>query len=242
MKKLVLFSGGTDSAAVMLDYIEKYGTENIVSLGFNYGQRHFLQENGAAIKFCEHYGNIPRSVLSVPIDQIGGCSLIDDSIPITTDMNQQRSTVVPQRNALFLLFAAAFAEVNGCDVIAHGACAEDYSAYRDCRDIFFELIQQTIQAGRIQPLKGSEDILDDITMHGELPVDKLDIKIDTPLINEKKEETLKRIVAKYGIEPYKYTYTCYNGKELSCGKCPSCVERLNAFHVNGLVDPIAYNL
>ena len=40
MKKLVLHSGGMDSTAMMLDYVETYGPENIISLGINYGQKH----------------------------------------------------------------------------------------------------------------------------------------------------------------------------------------------------------
>ena len=64
-----------DSLAIMLEYKDKYGPENIVSLGFNYGQRHFNMENAAAVRFCNDH-NIERIVLDVPIGQIGGCSLV----------------------------------------------------------------------------------------------------------------------------------------------------------------------
>jgi len=238
---LICHSGGSDSMAIMLDYIEKYGTENIISLGFQYGQRHFKLENAAATRFCEKR-RIKRVVLDVPISQIGGCSLIDHSINVTTDMKEQRSTFVPQRNAIFLMYAAAYAEVNNCDTIVHGACQEDFTSYRDCRDIFFKLIEQTIQAGRKQPIKGSEDIKDDMDQWGCLYSNKIDIEIKTPLIYEKKEDTLKRIVKKYGVGVYEDSYTCYNGTEPSCGKCPACQERLEAFKINGIKDPLKYEI
>ena len=78
MKKLVTMSGGMDSLAIALEYKDKYGSENIVSLGFNYGQRNFKMENAAAVRFCNDF-SIERIVLDVPIGQIGGCSLVDHS-------------------------------------------------------------------------------------------------------------------------------------------------------------------
>ena len=41
---------------------------------------------------------------------------------------------------------------------------------------------------------------------------------------------------------YSKTWTCYNGREQACGKCGSCVERLEAFTLNGAIDPLAYEL
>jgi len=238
-KKLILFSGGMDSLAIMIEYLNKYGSHHIQSLGVNYGQRHFEQENKAARRFCQKY-SISRYILDIPLNQIGSSPLLDKTTPVTTNMDNQRSTVVPQRNAILLLFAAAYAEQNDCDTIVHGACIEDYKAYRDCRDIFFELLTNTIQAGRTQPKKGSEDILDDLNTYGELPEDKTDILIETPLINETKIETVKRIIGLYGVDVYVDSYTCYNGQELQCGVCPACQERIAAFKANGVTDPVKY--
>lgn len=239
-----MHSGGMDSTAIMLQYIDLYGPKNIISLGFNYGQRHFERENAAATRLCEKHG-IKRVVLDVPISQIGGSPLIDRSIDVTTDMTQQRQTVVPQRNAIFCLFAAAYAQENDCDVIVHGACKEDYEAYRDCRSVFFKLLEVAIQAGRTNPKAGSEDIERDFDspaygLDTLLKGGKFDIRIETPLINEKKEDTMERILTFHDVDVYEDSYTCYNGEELSCGECPACVERLQAFKVNGVKDPLLY--
>lgn len=246
MKKLVTHSGGMDSLAVMLEYCGKYGFGNIVSLGFNYGQRHFKMENDAATRFCTEF-NIERLVLDVPLGQIGGCSLTDHSIVVTNDMSQQRSTVVPMRNSIFLMLAAAVAQVKGCDIITHGACSEDQAAYRDCRPAFFALMQAAIQAGITTPIKGSEEISKDIWQFGNtddaqvgISVNKYDIRIDTPLIKEVKATTLARILRTYPVDIYKYSYSCYNGGEKQCGTCPACQERKAAFVANNVVDPIGY--
>lgn len=238
MKKLVTMSGGMDSLAIMLEYMDKYGADNIVRLGFNYGQRHFNMENAAATKFCKDH-NIENVVLDIPIGQIGGCSLVDHSIPVTTDMSQQRSTVVPMRNAIFMMLAAAVAQVKGCDVITHGACKEDYEAYRDCRPEFFGQLNIAIQAGLTNPIKGSEDLKQDM-IDGKIIADRLDIRIETPLIHERKEDTMARILKKHSVDIYQYSYSCYNGGDIQCGRCPACIERQVAFFVNKVKDPLPY--
>lgn len=37
--------------------------------------------------------------------------------------------------------------------------------------------------------------------------------------------------------PYKYTWSCYEGVEKPCGKCGICIDRKNAFALNGVEDP-----
>lgn len=240
MKKLVLHSGGMDSLACMLDTISKFGSNNIISLGFNYGQRHFHEETEAANKFCQKH-NIPRRILKVDLSQIGGCPLTDHKMEVTTDMDKQRSTVVPQRNAILCLFAAAFAQENDCDMIVHGACAEDFAAYRDCRGDFFRLLEATIQAGRTDPIRGSEDVCSDFNHDFStgwiIPSGKIDVRIWTPLLHEKKGQTVKRIIQSHGVQVYEDSYSCYNGVRPQCGKCPACMERQQAFRENGVEDP-----
>lgn len=37
--------------------------------------------------------------------------------------------------------------------------------------------------------------------------------------------------------PYKYTWSYYEGAEKPCGKCGICIDRKNAFALNGVKDP-----
>ena len=36
------------------------------------------------------------------------------------------------------------------------------------------------------------------------------------------------------------TWSCYKGDEVACGRCGTCVERLEAFSLNNEKDPIDY--
>ncbi|MBC7209565.1 MAG: 7-cyano-7-deazaguanine synthase, partial [Pseudomonas sp.] len=41
---------------------------------------------------------------------------------------------------------------------------------------------------------------------------------------------------------YAQTWTCYNGRKQACGRCGSCVERLEAFASQGISDPLSYEV
>jgi 7-cyano-7-deazaguanine synthase len=65
------------------------------------------------------------------------------------------------------------------------------------------------------------------------------IEMVTPVIAMKKSEIIRR-----GVEldaPLHLTWSCYQGQELACGRCDSCVLRLRAFAQAGIEDPIAYH-
>jgi len=64
------------------------------------------------------------------------------------------------------------------------------------------------------------------------------IKIFAPFLSFSKEEVLC-----YGAQfkfPYKITYSCYLGGPKHCGKCPSCVNRKQAFKTLHIKDPTRY--
>ena len=250
MKVVSLVSGGQDSAAVTLDMIEKYGKDNVIGLGINYGQRHFSKENEAAIKFCEQL-NIPREVIEIPIYQINkGRCLTDQNVNVPDNMVRQIDTVVNFRNTILTTFAAGYALQNGFNAVALGVNADDRQNYRDCRSIFYKLLNMTLQAGMTEPKNGSNDISKDLKvdiLYNDIYIteNKLDIHLLTPIIDEYKIATVKRISNKYGVGIYKNTWSCYNGglgqyNGKQCGKCPSCVERRDSFVKNGLVDPVEY--
>jgi len=239
---IVAHSGGQDSLAIMLDMMEKFGKENVISIGFQYGQKHFNKENDAAIRFCDKH-NIKRTILQVPIYQINiGRCLTDLSVNIPNNMEHQADTVVNYRNTIFATFAAGFALQNNANYIALGVTKDDELVYKDCRKIFYKLLEMTLQAGITKTIKGSDATEKDIVVQNGnfyIPEDRLDMRILTPLIDEWKVETVKRISDKYGVDVYKDSWSCYVGSEKGpCHVCPSCRERELSFTKNGLVDPI----
>jgi 7-cyano-7-deazaguanine synthase len=48
-----------------------------------------------------------------------------------------------------------------------------------------------------------------------------------------------KIGIRLGVD-YSLTWTCYKGEALACGKCGSCTERLEAFRIAGIEDPVEY--
>lgn len=53
----------------------------------------------------------------------------------------------------------------------------------------------------------------------------------------------KATIVRRGISlavPFGMTRTCYSNQEVACGRCGSCQERLEAFQLNGEMDPLPY--
>ena len=64
------------------------------------------------------------------------------------------------------------------------------------------------------------------------------ISVKAPFINLSKDQILS-LGIRLNLD-YSKTWTCYEGKELACGECGSCMERLEAFTNNQLEDPLTY--
>lgn len=60
------------------------------------------------------------------------------------------------------------------------------------------------------------------------------VQIEAPFIHISKTDIV-RIGLDLGV-PYELTRSCYN-KGVPCGTCPTCRERLEAFELNGVIDP-----
>lgn len=223
MKAMVLFSGGIDSTTCLGLAVKKYGKENVIALSISYGQKHSC-ETEAACKIAEYYG-VERVTLDLSlIFKYSDCSLLSGSekdIPHESYAEQLEktdgapvSTYVPFRNGLFLSSAASIALSKGCSVIYYGAHADDSAgnAYPDCSSVFNNAMNTAIYEGSGRQLK-----------------------IEAPFVGMSKAD-----VVKTGLElnvPYEMTWSCYEGKNKPCGKCGTCLDRQNAFRLNGIDDP-----
>lgn len=224
MKKvLVLVSGGVDSATCLAMAVEKYGNENVIALTIFYGQKHD-KEIRSAHEICKYY-NIKQTELDLEyIFQGSSCSLLshsDEQIPeesyaeqILKTNGRPVSTYVPFRNGLFLSAAASIALSNECSILFYGAHADDAagSAYPDCSVDFYNAMNEAISEGSGKQLR-----------------------LEAPFITWSKADVVKK-----GLEmgvPYQLTWSCYNGGDKPCGKCGTCIDRENAFRINGVSDP-----
>ena len=61
------------------------------------------------------------------------------------------------------------------------------------------------------------------------------LKVEAPFVSCTQAE-----VVKTGLElnvPYELTWSCYEGGEKPCGVCGTCIDRAEAFRLNGVKDP-----
>ena len=222
-KAVVLLSGGMDSCVTAAIAHE---THRLALLHASYGQRTEERERRAFEEIADFYQVGERLVARFDtFRQIGGSALTDQRIAVPESGEALKPeapipvTYVPFRNAHFLAAAVSWAEVIGAIAIFIGAVAEDSSGYPDCRPSYYQAFQRVIREGT-RP--------------------EADISIETPVINMRKSEIVRR-----GIElgaPLGRTWSCYQFSEEACGACDSCRLRLAAFAEEGLKDPIAYRV
>ena len=224
MKALVLSSGGVDSTTALALAVSRYGKDNVIALSVSYGQKHD-KEIQAAKAVSAFYGVEQLFLDLSKIFQYSNCSLLQQSTEEIPEESYARqiektegekpvSTYVPFRNGLFLSSAASIALSKDCSVILYGAHADDSAgfAYPDCSPMFNDAMNQAIFEGSGHQLK-----------------------VEAPFVNMTKAE-----VVKMGLElnaPYELTWSCYEGKDVPCGKCGTCIDRAAAFAANGVSDP-----
>ncbi len=224
MKALVLSSGGVDSTTALALAIDQYGKENVLALAVSYGQKHD-KEIRCAQAVADYYGVELMQLDLAKIFSYSNCSLLQqstDEIPeesyaeqlAKTEGEKPVSTYVPFRNGLFLSSAASIALSRDCSVIYYGAHADDSAgcAYPDCSPVFNNAMNEAIWEGSGHQLR-----------------------IEAPFVSLSKAE-----VVKIGLSlhvPYELTWSCYEGGDVPCGKCGTCLDRAAAFAANGVEDP-----
>src|SRR5713101_6121677 len=222
-KAIVLLSGGLDSTTVLgIAHREEY---ELYTLSFDYGQRH-QREVEAANAVARYYQVQRQQTVKIDLRVFGGSALTADiAVPHERNVDEMSQeipiTYVPARNTIFLSYALAYAEVTGANDMFLGINAIDYSGYPDCRPEYLEAYE------RMANLATKATTQDGRRFH-----------IHAPLLRMNKAEIIRK-----GIElgvPYELTWSCYEGGELACGTCDSCLLRLNGFAEAGLRDPIGY--
>lgn len=220
---VVVLSGGQDSVTCLGVALGEY--KQVHCICFSYGQKHTV-EIICARKICDMYENVTFEIVQVP-----ALSFLNDSALISgnhTDVNELRedklpASFVPNRNALFLTIAHAYAQKMNAQAIITGVCQTDYSGYPDCRLSFIKAMEAALNAGSNQL-----------------------IKIETPLMELTKAQTFQ-LAEEVGILDVviNMSHTCYNGKRggefyhywgHGCGECPACKLRKKGWeeYVDGI--------
>ncbi|WP_137169704.1 7-cyano-7-deazaguanine synthase QueC [Marinomonas sp. FW-1] len=216
-KAVVVYSGGMDSFTVLNTAIQN-GLD-VYALSFNYGQKH-SKELEVAARVCNELGVTHKVVDITAINSLMANSSLTSDAEIPEghyEDDNMKSTVVPNRNMVLLSMAIAYAVSLEAGKVYYGAHSGDHHIYPDCRPEFVEAMNAVSKIANYQS-----------------------VEIVTPFLHSSKGEILKA-----GLEMnlnYANTWTCYNGREKSCGKCGACYERLEAFAQQGTTDPLDYEV
>ena len=116
-----------------------------------------------------------------------------------------------------LSIACGYAESIGADAVVIAAHSGDHAIYPDCREDFMRSMEQAMMRGTYA-----------------------NIMLLRPFVSVDKTEIV-RIGTALGVD-YSKTWSCYKGEDIHCGKCGTCVERIEAFTLAGITDPTEYSL
>lgn len=211
---LIVLSGGMDSVTLLYEYQDSLA----LAVSFDYGSKHNARELPFARLHCERLG---IEHLTIPLSFIGQyfrSALLEGGGAIpkgSYDEENMAATVVPFRNGIMLSIAAGLAESRGLTKVYLANHFGDHAIYPDCRASFIRPMHEAILQGTSNAVEVTAPYTDiskgDIARHGKI----------------------------LGIN-YAETWSCYEGGDLQCGSCATCIERREAMQEAGIEDPTHY--
>ena len=237
MKTAVMaLSGGMDSTSLLLRLIRE--GNSVYTIGFNYGQKHIVEleraEQNIAYLEKNGYKVIHKVVdLSSLMSMFSGSLTSKEEIPTGHyEEEQMKSTVVPNRNAIFssIIYGYALSLSNELSTnvsISLGVHSGDHAIYPDCRPEFYKILNHAFEIGNW---------------------DAENVSLELPYIDGDKESILQDAIVscnelKLDFDTiFANTNTSYDPDDLgrSSGKTGSDIERILAFHAIGRKDPVEY--
>ena len=237
MKCIVSLSGGRDSATCLGLAVERYGSENVYAVGFEYGSKH-PQELDRAQQIANYYG-VDFQVIQILPEIFKGstCTMLKGSkeevqkgktyTEIQAEKGGKVDTYVPFRNGLFSAFVAARAEslVQQFDedvVIMLGQHADDSGYYID-------------ENGE-EHLDDSKAAYPDCSVNFVRAFEKVvaissvgRVHYEAPFVKNHKWELIKTGLELAKPVPYELCLSCYdpieeNGEVKECMQCATCLD------------------
>lgn len=238
MKRAVIsLSGGMDSTGLLMRLLADGYTVDCIS--YEYGQKHSIELERAR-KNIAYLSENGINVTHTLIDLSSAMAAFDSSllkggsdIPEGHyEEDQMKSTVVPNRNAIFASvvygYALSISNREQCNVeVALGVHSGDHEIYPDCRPEFYSALEHAFATGNW----GSERV-----------------SFTLPYINGDKTTILsdaREAIQDLGLDfntVFANTNTSYNPDKdgRSSGVSGADIERILAFHSIGEIDPVEY--
>ena len=206
-KSVVLLSGGLDSAVAFKKALDE--CEVAIALTFDYGQRAAKKEIAAAGAMAQRF-DVPHEPILLPwLKDITKTALVDKNAPLpeldpdSLD-NADKSSAsakkvwVPNRNGVFINIAAAYCESIDAEILITGFNAEEAITFPDNSPAFISAANKALS---YSTLKG--------------------VQVHSPTSDMNKDE-----IVRLGTQidaPLDLVWSCYEGGEVMCGICESCM-------------------
>jgi 7-cyano-7-deazaguanine synthase len=213
-KSIILLSAGLDSTVNLA--IANKKTDVCLALTFDYGQKSAAKEIENARNICEKHFQIPHQVIRLPwLKTITKTALVNktQTLPHLLEKELNRKSItkqsaklvwVPNRNAVFINIAASFTESMEADLIITGFNAEEAATFPDNSKTFVKAVNKSL---KLSTLKHPQVISYTQKLNKQKIVEKaIELKI-----------------------PFEFLWVCYNGEDLMCGQCESCLRTIRAF-------------
>lgn len=205
MKPVLIFSGGFDST-IALSELVRQGFTDITCLSFDYGQR--AQNELESAKIIAKFFNVKHEIFDITeiTKFLNSNALTNHNINVPKTDNEEAVglSYVPSRNTILIELATAYAISNGLHCVVFGAHYDDVEGYPDCRLEFVNKINQLNAVNN-----------------------KKYIPVFAPFIHKTKKDLVK--IAIKTNAPHEMSWSCYENGDEPCGKCASCLERINGF-------------
>lgn len=228
-KAVVVISGGLDSSTLAALAAHDH---DVYGISFDYGQRHRKELTYASYQLATlraPHEIVDMSFLRYLFRESGSSLVTDEAVPEGHyGEENMKSTVVPNRNMIMASIAAGYAVSIGADSVWLGVHAGDHFIYPDCRPRFIHALNAAVVIGN----EGFGPI--PVTGEGVAPIDY----VKTPFIQWSKNQIAK-LAFDLNVDIAK-TWSCYQGSDIHCGKCGTCVERMEAINSTGFPDPTPY--
>lgn len=213
---ILIYSGGMDSTVLLYQLLKDNYAVRCLSI--DYGQKH-KRELQYAKSLCGNLSVEHKIIDLTSVAQLlSNSSLVNQGQPIPEghyEKESMKATVVPNRNMILLSLATAWAINCKASSVSYAAHSGDHAIYPDCRESFAQ---------------GMNDVMQLCDWHS--------VTLNRPFVGLTKTD-ICQLGAKLQV-PYEETWSCYLGKDLHCGRCGTCIERREAFHLAGVEDPTEY--
>lgn len=203
---VVLLSGGLDSAVCLKATLDSMGPT--LALTFDYGQRARAREAEASRGMCERLGAAHRVVELPWLAEITRTALVNGAQALpevdAAELDDSRVTGrsaeavwVPNRNGVFVMVAAAFAEALGAGNVVAGFNAEEGASFPDNSPAFVEAMRTALSFSTLSKV------------HLASPTNGLT------------KTQIVRLGRDIGAA-LDLIWSCYDGGEEPCWQCESC--------------------